>query len=90
MLSKGAADAPLLVDVREVIEYHTYNIGGINIPLGRLDSMAPELLPNKNREIIVICKAGIRSRTAQQLLLQRGYTNVRNLSGGLLAMQKLK
>ncbi|PWK66361.1 adenylyltransferase/sulfurtransferase [Mucilaginibacter oryzae] len=79
-----------LIDVREVIEYHTYNIGGINIPLSKLEAALNGLPYNKTDEIIVICKVGLRSETAQGLLKQHGYTNVRNLQGGLIALQKFK
>ncbi|WP_413668177.1 rhodanese-like domain-containing protein [Mucilaginibacter sp. Mucisp86] len=79
-----------LVDVREVIEYHTYNIGGDNIPLSNLESALNSLRYNKTDEIIVICKVGLRSETARAILEEHGYTNVRNLSGGLIAVQKLK
>ena len=79
-----------LLDVREEIEYHTYNIGGKNIPLSKLTTN-PELIGyNKTDEIIVICKAGLRSDTAQSILIQTGYQNVKNLTGGLLALQRLQ
>ncbi|RYY36734.1 MAG: rhodanese-like domain-containing protein [Sphingobacteriaceae bacterium] len=86
-LNKG--DAPMLLDVREKIEYHTYNIGGTNIPLGTLQEYIDELDDNKSDEIVVICKAGLRSRTAQQILQAQGFSNVKNLTGGLTAIQKL-
>ncbi len=78
-----------LLDVREQIEFHTYNIGGQNIPLSKLNEDMDLITPNKNDEIIVICKAGLRSNTAQAMLIQNGYNNVKNLSGGLLALQRL-
>jgi rhodanese-related sulfurtransferase len=77
-----------LLDVREKIEYHTYNIGGINIPLPGLKDKLNELEWNKTDEIIVICKAGLRSATAKSILELSGYKNIRNLTGGLLAFQR--
>lgn len=79
-----------ILDVRQAIEYHTFNIGGINIPLGKLPDMLPLEEWNTDEEIIVICKIGLRSKTAVTILQQNGYTNARNLSGGLMALQKLK
>jgi rhodanese-related sulfurtransferase len=79
-----------LIDVREVIEYHTFNIGGHNIPLSKLESGINELGYNKTDEIIVICKIGLRSEAAQTILREIGYQDVKNLSGGLIALQKLK
>ncbi|TSJ40783.1 rhodanese-like domain-containing protein [Mucilaginibacter corticis] len=79
-----------LLDVREEIEYHTYNIGGKNIPLSKLTNNLGSIGYNKTDEIIVICKAGLRSDTAQSILIQNGYQNVKNLTGGLLALQRLQ
>jgi len=79
-----------LLDVRESIEYHTYNIGGINMPLSMLNDKINQLGYNKTDEIIVICKVGLRSETATTILIQNGYQQVRNLTGGLMALQKLK
>jgi len=79
-----------LLDVREQIEYHTYNIGGKNIPLSKVNENINQLGYNKTDEIIVICKAGLRSQTATDLLTRSGYLQVRNLTGGLMALQKLK
>jgi rhodanese-related sulfurtransferase len=79
-----------LLDVREAIEYHTYNIGGNNIPLSALKENIKQLNYNKTDEIIVICKAGLRSETARSILVQNGYKDVKNLTGGLLALHKLQ
>ena len=83
-------DAINLLDVREVIEFSTYNIGGQNIPLSKLPSSIDQLDYNKTDEIVVICKIGMRSETACKLLQENGYQNVRNLAGGLIALQKIK
>lgn len=79
-----------LLDVREEIEYHTYNIGGQNLPLSGIHQHISRLNYNKTDEIIVICKVGGRSQTAQTILIQYGYQNVKNLTGGLIALQKIK
>ena len=78
-----------LLDVREPIEFSTYNIGGKNIPLSKLDAAINDLDYTKNEEIIVICKMGLRSETGKHILEQHDFKNVRNLEGGLLALQKL-
>lgn len=78
-----------LIDVREVLEYQTFNIGGNNIPLGKLIRDIDELEHDKNTEIIVICQRGLRSETAKRTLISKGYTKVRNLVGGLLAIRKI-
>ncbi|MGZ3764786.1 MAG: rhodanese-like domain-containing protein [Mucilaginibacter sp.] len=77
-----------LLDVRGEMEYHTFNIGGKNVPLPALQENLDELDWNKTEEIIVICKAGLRSATAKSILELNGYKNIRNLTGGLIAYQK--
>ena len=79
-----------LLDVREEMEYHTFNIGGKNFPLSRFQQNIDQLNYNKTDEIIVICKVGLRSETAQNILIQNGYNNVKNLTGGLIALQKIQ
>jgi adenylyltransferase/sulfurtransferase len=79
-----------LLDVREEIEYHTYNIGGKNVPLSKINDNVDQLGYNKTDEIVVICKVGLRSETARAILVQNGYLQARNLTGGLMAQQKLK
>lgn len=83
------ADSVLLIDVREHLEYHTFNIGGENIPLGHFSQIFEELDYSKDEEIVVICQRGIRSETARRLLVSAGYKNVRNLTGGLLAYRRI-
>lgn len=76
------------LDVREKLEFHTFNVGGVNIPLVKLQQLITddELDISKDQPVIVICQRGLRSRTAKTLLTQNGYKNVRNLTGGLLKL----
>jgi rhodanese-related sulfurtransferase len=78
-----------IIDVREQIEFQTYNLGGQNIPLGILIKNPEDLEDLKNEELIVICQHGLRSETARRFLLMNGFRNVRNLYGGILALRKL-
>ena len=77
----------VIIDVREPHEYSEFNIGGKNIPLGTLPVMLPELEEFKASEIIVHCRSGKRSATAQAILQQSGFQNVRNLIGGMMEWQ---
>ncbi len=72
----------LLIDVREPGEYAIAHIEGSRlIPLKALpDELAS--LPT-DREILIHCKAGGRSAKAVQLLLDHGFTRVRNVAGGI-------
>jgi len=79
-----------LLDVREEIEYHTYNIGGKNLPLHKIATNIGQFGYNKTDEIIVVCKVGLRSETATAILQQHGFLNARNLTGGIIGLQKIK
>jgi len=74
-----------LIDVREEYEYTEDNLGGELIPLGDLPHRIDELEERSGEEIIVQCRSGKRSEQAQRFLEQNGFTNVRNLIGGILA-----
>ncbi len=78
-----------ILDVREELEFHTFNIGGQNIPLGILLREIEELDYTKDEEIIVVCQRGLRSETARRALESQGFTKVKNLTGGLLAWRRL-
>ncbi len=72
----------LLIDVREPDEYAVAHIKGSRlIPLKTLPSELGNL--PKDREILVHCKAGGRSAKAVQLMLDHGFTQVRNVTGGM-------
>ena len=78
-------EKPFILDVREDWEYQEQNLGGLNISLGNLPDKLDELEDHKNDEIIVHCRSGARSASAKAFLTQQGFTNVRNLTGGILA-----
>ncbi len=72
----------LLLDVREPYEYQLCHIGGTTlIPLGQLQARMNEL--EKDKEMVVYCHTGIRSTQAVAFLRQAGFTNARNLQGGI-------
>jgi len=76
-----------LFDVREPHEYEEFNIGATLIPLGELPSRMGELTNLKEEEVIVHCRSGARSGNAKMFLLDNGFTNVRNVLGGMLDWQ---
>ena len=77
-------------DVREEHEYEEDNLGAVLIPLGELPDHLNELEPLKNEEIIIHCRSGARSGKAAKFLESQGYTNVRNVLGGILAYRVLE
>lgn len=80
-----------LLDVREPSERTEFNIGGVHIPLGKIQAMqADEIEGWKNEEVIVYCRSGNRSGMASLFLGQMGFSNVKNLTGGMLAWREMK
>lgn len=77
-----------LFDVREPNEYADDNIGATLIPLGELPYRLDELEGLEEEEVIVHCRSGARSARAQQFLEENGFSNVRNLIGGMLEYRK--
>jgi len=76
-------DDVVIVDVREPQEFQINRLpGSILIPLGDLPKRYVELDPNAN--IVTQCKSGMRSAKAQDFLRSKGFTRVRNLTGGVL------
>jgi rhodanese-related sulfurtransferase len=78
-----------VLDVREPSEYQEYNIGGKLLPLGQIQGMQTDDIEDwKDQEVIVHCRSGKRSLTAAQFMEMQGFTNVKNLEGGVLAWQE--
>jgi rhodanese-related sulfurtransferase len=77
----------IFIDVREPYEYEDFNLGAKLIPLGTLPAAIPDLLSHKDEEIVIHCRSGARSGSAKITLSQLGFTNVRNLLGGVLDWQ---
>lgn len=75
-----------LVDVREPAENAEFNIGGKLLPVGHIQSMQIEDIEDlKNEEVILYCRSGNRSGIAAMVLDQLGFTNTKNLTGGMLS-----
>jgi len=71
-----------LIDVREESEYLQKNIGGTLIPLSELTEKLA--LIDAEKETIVHCASGARSKKAVRILTEKGFKNVYNLKNGLL------
>ncbi|MDQ6756732.1 MAG: rhodanese-like domain-containing protein [Bacteroidota bacterium] len=78
-----------LLDVREPHENAEFNIGGTLLPLGKIQSMQIEDIEDlKNEEVICYCRSGNRSMMAAMVLEQLGFTNTKNLAGGMMTWQE--
>ena len=75
------ADRPLVLDVRNLNEFEAGHLrGALNIPVDELRFRLDEV--PRDRPIVVHCKTSFRSHLALRILLQNGWTDVRNLTGG--------
>jgi rhodanese-related sulfurtransferase len=71
-----------LLDVREPHEFKYAHIAeSVLIPLNQIPGRLSEL--NPQQEIVVICHHGMRSQQAANYLVQSGYKNIANLTGGI-------
>ena len=77
------------LDVREEYEYDEENLGAKLIPLGELPDRIEELEDWKEKEVIVHCRSGARSGRAKAFMESQGFTDVRNVVGGILAYNEL-
>lgn len=78
----GTPTQPVLLDVRQPEEVKAASIeGALCIPMNDVPWRMDEL--DKNAEIVVFCHRGGRSAQVAQLLSMRGFTNVKNLAGGI-------
>ena len=78
---------PLILDVREPEEYTGelgHIAGSMLIPLKNLTARASELETHKDRHIVAICRAGVRSTTAAAILTGLGFEQISNLKGGMV------
>ncbi len=75
-----------LIDVREPHEYEIVNLGAQLIPLGSIQGNTDKI--HKDKPVVVHCKSGGRSAKAIEALSDKGYTNLINLKGGVLAFAK--
>ena len=72
----------IILDVREQNEYDAGHIpGAILIPYTEIENKAEEMLPDKDKLILVYCRSGRRSKIAAESLSKLGYTNVKEFGG---------
>ena len=78
----------LLIDIREKGTFESTIEGSINIPTSQIRDRLNEI--PKNKKVVLFCNTGFQSYVASRILLQRGYTNVYSLSGGIELYNILK
>ena len=81
-LQNKTSDSPQLLDVREPWEFEKCHLeGALLVPMRQIPQAINELDPD--REIVVICHHGIRSRAVAAYLANNDFSQVINLSGGI-------
>jgi adenylyltransferase/sulfurtransferase len=75
-----------IIDVREPHEYQLGNIGGLSIPLGKIEELHEKI--SQEGKKIVVCRSGVRSQKAIGFLKNKNYNQLYNLKGGLLEWAK--
>ncbi len=81
---QARAGASYILDVREPDELTEIAVSGaIHVPLGSLQSQVSEL--PQDRDLLVICRSGVRSAYATQFLLASGFSGAKNVAGGVIA-----
>ncbi len=79
----------MLLDEREASEYEGGHVeGAVNAPLSSLD--ANQLSYPKDKPIYVICRSGNRSAQAASQLQDAGYTEIYDVSGGMMAWESIE
>jgi rhodanese-related sulfurtransferase len=81
-----------LIDVREPQEVEIANIAGFfNLPLSQFEEWSNRILEVFSPEVetIVLCHHGIRSAQMCQWLTTQGFTNLKNVTGGIAAYSQI-
>ncbi len=84
-LNRG--EAPMVLDIREGYELEICELEVCkHLPLSRFNEEYQNLLGDKKEEeLILLCRSGARTAQLQVFLKSQGYTQTRNLVGGILA-----
>ncbi len=78
-----------IVDVREPFEHEEFNIGGQLLPVGEIRNGDTSSIDHlKDHEVFLYCRSGNRSGQACLILETMGFTNVVNVTGGMLAWRE--
>lgn len=81
---RDRGENPLVIDVREEWELQLARIPDVvHVPMNQLPARLGEF--SREAETVIMCHAGGRSLRVAQFLVQQGFTNVANLSGGISA-----
>lgn len=84
--ARSQGDGPVIIDVRSPAEYAFFHIpGAINVPYPATLAELALVSPDPNKPVVVVCMTGHRSPPVARQLMQGGYTDVHNLTWGMVA-----
>jgi rhodanese-related sulfurtransferase len=87
-LADSGRPAPVLLDVRELSEYHICHLSGVlHIPMQDIPAQLQQFDPDET--VVCICHHGMRSRQVAFFLESQGVSHVYNLTGGVHAWAQL-
>ena len=77
-----SSEEHIILDTREQNEFDEGHIpGAILIPYTEIEKKSEEMMPDKDKLILVYCRLGRRSKIAGESLAKLGYTNVKEFGG---------
>lgn len=83
----------IIIDVRSMEEFDGelgHIPGAILRPIPDITIWSDEFSEQKEQEIVMVCRSGNRSSRATSFLQEQGFSNVKNMSGGMLEWNKLE
>jgi glyoxylase-like metal-dependent hydrolase (beta-lactamase superfamily II)/rhodanese-related sulfurtransferase len=86
--ARSSSAIPLVIDVREPEEFVGdlgHIEGALLVPMDSLQPRLPKLSGYIDQPVVVVCRAGARSVTACAILINAGFGDIKNLTGGMLA-----
>ncbi|OEF96962.1 rhodanese-like domain-containing protein [Desulfuribacillus alkaliarsenatis] len=73
----------VMIDVRTPEEFAEGHVpGSINIPVGEIEERLDEL--DRDKSYLMMCRVGVRSERARDILVENGFGNVYNIKGGII------
>lgn len=83
------SEETLVVDVREIDEYHSGHIPtAVNMPLQEISEYKGMLPEDHDIPVLVVCQSGVRSLSGALFLSSLGYRDVRSINGGTMAWRE--
>ncbi|WP_019502748.1 rhodanese-like domain-containing protein [Pseudanabaena sp. PCC 6802] len=85
-LNSGDLESLQLIDVREPEELAIASLEGFrNLPLSQYPEWSGQIstILDPHAETLVLCHHGMRSAQMCEWLISQGFTNVKNISGGI-------